>query len=129
MMKLMLIGIGGFFGSISRYLLSGMVQRIFPAAVSFPLGTFVVNISGCLLIGLFSGLVETRQLFTPEIRVMLFIGFLGGFTTFSTFGLESFNLLRDQQYLYAFSNMMLQVVLGVPAVWLGFVMARIIAGE
>lgn len=129
MVKLLFIGLGGFAGSISRYLVAGMVQRLFPAMINFPIGTLIVNISGCLLIGLISGLAEQRQLFNPEMRMLIFVGFLGGFTTFSTFGYESFSLIRDQQYFSTMANILLHVVLGLPAVWLGHIIARFTFGE
>ena len=75
-MKILYVGFGGFFGSISRYLMAGAAQRLFPATISFPIGTFAVNITGCLIIGLLSGLVETRQIFNPETRLLIFIELL-----------------------------------------------------
>ena len=129
MVKLLYIGLGGFAGSIGRYMVAGLVQRLFPALINFPIGTLAVNISGCLFIGLLSGLAEQRQLFNPEMRMMIFVGFLGGFTTFSTFGFESFSLARDQQYFSTMANIVLHIALGLPAVWLGHIIARYTFGE
>jgi fluoride exporter len=129
MIKILYVGFGGFFGSISRYLLSGLVQKLFPATLSLPTGTFAVNMLGCLVIGFLGSIAETRQVFTAEMRMLLFIGFLGGFTTFSTFGFETFNLLRDQQYVSAISNIFLHIIIGITAVWLGFILARFVFGE
>lgn len=98
MLKIILVGIGGFFGSACRYIITGSIQRI-PLLETFPWGTFAVNIGGCFLIGLLSGLLENRQFFSPETRLFILVGFLGGFTTFSTFGLESYSFLRDGQWL------------------------------
>ena len=81
MLKVLLVGLGGFLGSISRYLVGGLVHRLFPITV-FPYGTLVVNVLGCLLIGFVVGLVEFRQLFRPEIRLFLLIGFLVGLQPF-----------------------------------------------
>lgn len=129
MMKLLYIGLGGFFGSVGRYLASGLAQKLFPSLINFPVGTLVVNVSGCLMIGFLSGLAEQRQLFSPELRMMVFIGFLGGFTTFSTFGFESFSLARDQQYFSTFLNVLLHIILGLPAVWLGHIITRYTFGD
>lgn len=124
MARLLLVGLGGFLGSVSRYLLGGLVQRAAPGLL-FPIGTLAVNILGCLVIGFLAGLAETRGVFTPEARVFLMIGVLGGFTTFSTFGYETFQLLRDVQIGAAAVNVGLQVALGLLAVWSGHVLARL----
>lgn len=105
-----------------RYLLSGAVQR-WAGSIGFPVGTFAVNLVGCFLIGLLGGLAESRQVFGPELRTFLLIGVLGGFTTFSTFGYETFNLMRDGQLASAIANCGLQVILGVVAVWAGYSLA------
>jgi CrcB protein len=114
-----LVGSGGFIGAIFRYGLSGFVQR--NAALStFPYGTLAVNLLGCLLIGIAVGLVETRQMFGPEFRLFALIGLLGGFTTYSTFGYETFALLRDADFLRAAANVTVHVVFGLALVWLGY---------
>ena len=122
MIKLLVIGLGGFLGSVLRYLLSGVVQR-WAGSIGFPVGTFAVNLVGCFLIGLLGGLAESRQVFGPELRTFLLIGVLGGFTTFSTFGYETFNLIRDGQLASAIANCGLHVILGVVAVWAGYSLA------
>ncbi len=119
MLRLLLIGAGGCIGSICRYGLAGAVQRLSPEAI-FPWGTVAVNLLGCLCIGGLAGLADTRHLFSPESRAFLFIGVLGGFTTFSTFGLETFNLLHDGDLPRALGNALLQVTLGLFCVWLGY---------
>ncbi len=91
MLRLLLIGMGGFLGSVLRYLMSSYVQQITQSAV-FPYGTLAVNLVGCAVIGFLSQLADTREVFTPETRALVFVGVLGGFTTFSTFGNESVNL-------------------------------------
>lgn len=117
----LLVGTGGFFGACLRFVLAGVVQRIDPLA-RFPYGTLVVNLVGCLAIGLLSGVGESRQVFGPGARLFVFIGLLGGFTTFSTFGFESFALLREGENLKAVVNITASVVLGLAAVWAGYAM-------
>ena len=119
MLNAAVVGAGGFIGAICRYGMSGMVQR-FTAATTFPVGTLAVNMLGCLLIGVLVGLVESRQMFGPEFRRFMLIGILGGFTTYSTFAYESVALLRDAEYLRAFGNVGVHVVLGLALVWLGY---------
>ena len=123
--KIFLVGAGGFFGSISRYLMSGWVHALIEKPM-FPYGTLAVNILGCFLIGLLNGIFETRQIFNPELRLLVFVGFLGGFTTFSTFGYELFSFLRDNQFLSTAMNLTLSVVLGLVAVWLGHTLSKLI---
>ena len=113
---LLLIGAGGFIGSVARYLLGGAVERLL-AAAKFPFGTLTVNILGCFLIGVVGGLSGTARLF-------FIVGVLGGFTTFSSFGNETFALLRGGEPLKAFGNVALQVIVGLLAVWLGQVISR-----
>jgi CrcB protein len=125
MIKILMVGMGGFAGSLCRYIVSDLSHRLFNDPF-FPYGTLTVNVGGCLLIGLLGGLSETRQIFTPEVRAMIFIGFLGGFTTFSTFGYEIFTVARDGQFISAMTNLMLHLVLGFGAVWLGFSMSKLL---
>ena len=115
----MLVGSGGFIGAILRYGLGGLVHRQVPLA-TFPFGTLVVNLLGCLLIGAFAGLVESRQMFSPEVRAFALIGLLCGFTTFSTFGYETFAMIRDAEYLRVSANVLLHVMLGLGCVWIGY---------
>lgn len=125
MSNLILIGIGGFLGSVLRYWVSGYVQQL-SRSVDFPYGTLVVNVLGCLTIGFLSQLVETRGLFTSQARAFVFIGLLGGFTTFSTFGNESINLLRDGENVFALGNVAAHLALGLGAVWFGRTLAFLI---
>jgi len=120
----LLVGFGGFVGSILRFAVSGVAQRLDPSG-SFPYGTLAVNALGCLGIGLFAGLAETRQVFGPELRLFLFLGLLGGFTTFSTFGYETHALLRDGDGLKAGANVLGSVGLCLVLVWLGHALGRI----
>ena len=122
--QIILVGIGGFIGAVFRFLLSGFVHRLVPLS-EFPFGTLAVNVVGCLLIGLLNGLAETRQVIGPELRLFLMIGMLGGFTTFSAFGYETLELIRDAEVSRAMGNVFLQVLLGLVAVWLGDMLGRI----
>ncbi len=125
--NVLLVGVGGFLGSVLRYLLSGLVQE-WAGRDDFPVGTLAVNVLGCLLIGLLSQLAEARGAFSPETRALVFIGILGGFTTFSSFGNETMNLWRDGEDFLAFVNVAAQLVLGLGAVWLGRVLGHKIWG-
>jgi CrcB protein len=120
--KIFLIGSGGFIGAVLRYVISGYVQE-WTKRIDFPYGTLVVNLVGCLFIGLLSQLSETRGLFSAESRLFVFIGVLGSFTTFSTFSKETINLLSDGQNLLALANMGLHLAFGLAAVWFGHVIA------
>ena len=123
MSQIILVGIGGFIGSVFRFLLSGFVHRLVPLS-EFPFGTFAVNVVGCLLIGLLNGLAETRQVISPELRLFLMIGILGGFTTFSAFGYETLSLIRGAEVFRAMGNVFLHVLFGLVAVWLGDMLGR-----
>ncbi|MBI5079894.1 MAG: fluoride efflux transporter CrcB [Chloroflexi bacterium] len=118
----LLVGAGGFIGSVARYWLSSYVQQI-SKSVSFPYGTLTVNLLGCLVIGVLAQLADSRGVFTPEARAFVFIGLLGGFTTFSSFGNETINLFRGSENLEGIANVIAHIVLGLGAVWLGRVMA------
>ncbi len=123
MLNLVYVGVGGFLGSIGRYLVAGAVYQVFPNNY-FPIGTAVVNILGCFVIGLLNGLTELRQLLNPEMRIFLLIGLLGGFTTFSTFGYETIASMRAGEFVSAFANVLIQVIVGLSAVWLGYNVTR-----
>ena len=123
MLKILMVGIGGFAGAICRYLIYEATLILYKGAW-LPLGTLTVNILGCFIIGLLGGVSETREIFTPEIRAFIFVGFLGGFTTFSTFGYEIFFLARNGQTGAALANLGLQIILGLTAVWTGFFLSR-----
>jgi CrcB protein len=122
--ELLLVGTGGFIGAVSRYAVGGWAHRWFGAG--FPWGTLIVNVLGCLAIGFLSGLAESRQVFSPEFRLLLFIGLLGGFTTFSSFGYETIAFARDGEISLAALNVLVQVVLGLGAVYGGYVVSRAI---
>jgi CrcB protein len=114
--KMFLAGIGGFVGSILRYSVSGFVQDL-SRSIDFPYGTLAVNLIGCLAIGFLSQLAESRGYFTAETRTLVFIGVLGGFTTFSAFSNETMNLWREGENLPAITNVAAHLVLCLGAVW------------
>ena len=121
MLNILLVGSGGFLGSVMRYLVGLGAQHLVRSS-AFPYGTLVVNILGCLLIGFLGGPAQHRDIFNPSIR--LFSGILGGFTTFSTFGYDTFNLGRDVDLTIALLNVFLHIALGLGAVLLGFWFSR-----
>lgn len=114
-----LVGFGGAVGSIARWQMSSVILRN-TLDWRFPLGTLIVNILGCLIIGLLAGLAVKENYFTNEMRLLLFTGLMGGFTTFSSFGLETFYLLKRGEYLMASSNIVLSVTLGMFVLILAF---------
>jgi CrcB protein len=116
------VGAGGFFGAILRWGVSSLVHRVIPL-LDFPIGTLVVNVVGCLGIGVVNGLAHSVMPLHPQVRLFLVIGLLGGFTTFSTFGYETFDLARDGRALHAVSNVAIHVVVGIASMWLGYALA------
>ena len=124
MLKLAVIGLGGFFGAVARYGLSGLVHRYSGGA--FPFGTLIVNLLGCFLIGAVMAVVEGREALSPNVRLFVVIGLLGSFTTFSTLGYETLELLRSREHLAALANMGGSAVLGVLAVVAGHVAVRLL---
>ncbi|WP_447963168.1 fluoride efflux transporter CrcB [Nitrospira sp. Ecomares 2.1] len=122
--QLLWIGLGGFLGSIGRFVVAGFFNRLIPT-LAFPIGTLAVNILGCFLIGLLHGVAESRNILGTDTRIFLFIGVLGGFTTYSTFGFESLALLKDGAMLKASANIIIHVFVGLAAVWLGDTLGRL----
>ena len=117
--QFLFVGIGGFIGAILRFLVSTFAQNILRAGY-FPAGTLAVNILGCLVIGMLGAAVEQHDFFRLHHRMLLIVGVLGSFTTFSTFGHETITLLRDQKIPAAFVNIALHLILGLTAVVIGF---------
>jgi CrcB protein len=118
MKQILLVGLGGFIGAVGRYKIGGWVLH-HTADWRFPLSTFVVNIAGCFIIGVLSGLAEKHDLFTADVRVFLMPGILGGFTTFSAFAYEGIFLMRRGESHVALLYAALSVICGFIAVWLG----------
>ena len=128
MKGMLLVGLGGFAGSVARYKLGGLVLHL-TAQERFPWGTFAVNVAGCLLAGVLAGLAEEYELFGPDTRLLVFTGLLGGFTTFSAFGLDALFLMRRGEVgtalLYAGGS----VILGLAAAWVGWRLVALQAGH
>ncbi|QEC55634.1 fluoride efflux transporter CrcB [Flavisolibacter ginsenosidimutans] len=117
MMQIVVVAVGGAAGSVLRYTLQKWINETY--LQSFPLATFLINVTGCLLIGIFYAMAEKGNLLTPLVRLLLVTGFCGGFTTFSTFAFENMNLLRSGDLFYFALYALGSLVLGVLAVYLG----------
>ncbi len=118
MKEILLVALGGALGSVARFKLSGLVLHLTPGW-RFPLGTFTVNVVGCLVAGVLVGLAEKHDLLSPDARLLLFTGVLGGFTTFSAFGVETVHLLKRGDVALAAANVAGSVAIGLAALWLG----------
>jgi CrcB protein len=120
MLAYLWVGLGGALGSVARYWLSGLVAERWVTA--FPWNTLAVNVSGSFVIGALAAWAEPegRWLASPSARQLLMVGICGGYTTFSSFSLQTLNLMRDREWLYAGGNILLSVVLCLLAVWLGY---------
>ena len=118
MSKWLLIAVGGALGSVLRYAAQGWMHRW--VGGNFPVGTMTVNVAGCLIIGAIAAATAGPALLREELRIALMVGVLGGFTTFSAFGLETFNLANVGQFRLAIANVVLSCSLGLAAVWLGY---------
>lgn len=121
-MNYLIIGVGGFAGAITRYALAVWIGQRWGR--SFPLGTFVINISGSLLIGLLMPLLTDRFIVNPQWRLLLVVGFLGAYTTFSTFEYETGALLKDGEWLFAGMNVLLSVTVGFIALKIGEMISK-----
>lgn len=116
--SLMIVALGGALGSAFRYFVGTWVQTL-SGSIDFPYGTLTVNLIGCFAIGFLAQLAEARGAFTSEARLFVFIGILGGFTTFSSFANDAVNLAREAEMLNALANIGANVILGLILVWLG----------
>lgn len=117
-----IIGLGGFLGAVARYTVALWIGQKWGRI--FPLGTFVVNISGCFFISLLMSLFTEKFMVSPQVRLFLVIGFLGAYTTFSTFEYETGNLVKDGEWFIALANVILSVIAGFAALKLGEFIAK-----
>ena len=122
MINVLIVGAGGALGAITRYGITVGVGKI--TSPSFPWGVLTANVLGSLIIGVLAGVGESRHIFTTEQRLFLFIGFLGGFTTFSSITNDTMALVRASNYVGAFGNLALSLALGLTAVTIGYALGR-----
>ena len=120
-MKIVLLLAGGAIGTLGRYALAGLTHKAYTG--TFPMGTLLVNLLGSLIIGFLWGIAEEREI-SPNYRSFVFIGLLGGFTTFSTYALETLNLFRENQVVAAMTNILVTNIAGLFLVWAGFASAK-----
>lgn len=121
---ILIVGAGGFLGSIARYLTQLLAERLLHS--TFPWGTFAANIAGCFIIGLVYAFVERGSLLSPEWRIFLTVGFCGGYTTFSSFSYNNFIMLSESNFFQFFGNVFLSLLLGLFAVYLGIMLIRFV---
>lgn len=124
MMKFGLLFLAGGCGCLARYSLAGLAQRLYGGEL--PLGTLLVNLVGCLLFGFVWTLADERLIISGETRSLILTGFMGSFTTFSTFAFESSTMLRDAEWVIATGNVLAHIVVGVVAVLLGTALGRLL---
>ncbi len=122
--SLILVGVGSCVGGIARYLSQLFIQKHYPS--SFPFGTLSVNITGCFIIGIIYALADKGNLMSPATRLLLATGFCGGFTTFSSFAYENISLMRDGEFFYTSLYILLSVIIGLLAVYLGILLIKLI---
>ena len=120
--KILSIGLGGFLGAVGRYWFSGIVQKL---SDRFPLGTLSVNLLGSFLLGLLATLLLEKTIGSQEVRLFVLVGLLGAFTTYSTFSLETLNLMRGGEWILAGLNVLLTVLGTLIAVWIGVALAKL----
>jgi CrcB protein len=122
MQNIIVIGLAGLAGTLARYWLSSVIDN--RSGATFPFGTLAVNLIGCFVIGFLFHAFADKFVVHPAIRSAVFVGFLGGFTTFSSFGIQTFTLFEDGQMLWAVLNILLSNIGGLMLVWLGNILSR-----
>jgi CrcB protein len=121
----MLIGCGGFIGSVSRYLATSFINNTFSQTL-IPFGTFIVNATGCLMIGYLQGIFESKDILSPDLRMLIIVGFLGSFTTFSSFSYDTLIWASSRGFFHAGLNVFIHLAIGLPMVWLGIMLSKIV---
>jgi len=124
--NIFIVGLGGFIGSVLRYLAYQGIYR-FSGGHWFPLGTFIVNVLGCFVIGILGGVVVLKGGLSEELKLFIFVGFLGGFTTFSAFGYETFLLIKNDQFSAAVFNVFIHMVICLASVWIGYYFSKLMS--
>jgi CrcB protein len=124
MHKILLVGIAGLAGTLARYWLSGWIDGRFGGI--FPMGTLAVNLVGCFAAGFLFHTFSERYLVDPDLRASILVGFLGAFTTFSSYGIQSITLLRDSEFLMAGVNVLASNLAGIGMVWLGYNLSKVV---
>jgi fluoride exporter len=122
LIRYVIVFIGSGFGGAARYWLSSFIHRYFPPY--FPLGTLVINILGSLILGLMIFGLDDKELINPSMKLFIGIGFCGGFTTFSTFSLETFNLIKDAEFLLAGMNLLLSIIVSLIGIYIAYLLSR-----
>ncbi len=122
--KILYLAVAGAAGTLARYWLGGLVQR--NITTDFPFGTAAVNIIGCLVFGLLWAFMESRLSISGQMRMVIFVGFFGAFTTFSSFAFETAQMLDESQWLWASANILLQNVLGLVSIIIGLTIGRLV---
>ncbi|MCL5028390.1 MAG: fluoride efflux transporter CrcB [Bacteroidetes bacterium] len=126
MQNYLIVSIGAAFGGAARYWVTNVVYKFLPSTL--PYGTLAVNIIGSFIIGFVMFYLDKNELISPQMRILLTTGFCGGLTTFSTFSFETINLMRDSEFLLAGTNIILNVVLSISAVFIAYLIGKIISG-
>ena len=120
--KVIAVGLGGFLGAVGRYWIGGLAQKL---SDRFPLGTLSVNLLGSFILGLLATLFLEKMIVNQDLKLFLLVGLLGAFTTYSTFSLETLNLIRSGEWMFAGLNILANVVGTLIAVWAGFSIAKL----
>jgi fluoride exporter len=120
--KLLYLGLAGAFGTFARYFLSGFIQK--NISTDFPIGTTVVNITGCILFGLLWAIMEDRITISGQTRTIVFLGFFGAFTTFSSYAFETSQLLDESQWIWAAGNILIQNITGISGMIAGLAIGK-----
>ena len=126
MQNYLIVSIGAAIGGAARYWVTNVVYKFLPSTL--PYGTLAVNIIGSFIIGFVMFYLDRNELISPQMRILLTTGFCGGLTTFSTFSFETINLMRDSEFLLAGTNIILNVVLSISAVFIAYLIGKIISG-
>jgi CrcB protein len=121
--EILYIGLGGFTGAVARYYSYPLIGKFFNLQ-RFPFGTFIINMIGCFFIGIIAGLLNSLLKSNEIVKAFFILGFLGSYTTFSTFAYETYKLLEDGRIIASFANIFFQALIGIIGVWLGILLTK-----